>query len=156
MGKSIRLGQLGAWVVLWSALSVPVFAQSAPAALKGKIITSSKEIELSATDAGLVAKLQKQDVSKFTPDEEGRYTVYFVAFFNQPLPEESIGVVVLDGKKEAVAVADVKGTKGQTTLSSQMLVDSTETPNKPHVLQVFFLKNKKTVVLAKKEIFLKK
>lgn len=66
-----------------------------------------------------------------------------------------MGVVVLDEKKEAVALADVSGTKGQTTLQSKIVVDSTESRGKPHVLQVYYASEKRPVVLAKKEIILK-
>ena len=78
-----------------------------------------------------------------------------MAFFNRSLPGDSIGVVVLDAKKEPVAVADVPAQKGQKTLSSQIIVETTETPGKKHTLQIYFARGKKPVILAKKEIILK-
>jgi hypothetical protein len=140
-------------------LSSFVFAQEipavVPAVLKGKIITSSKEIDVPDKPKALPKKMAAQDQNQFTCDEEGKYVINFVAFFNHPLPGESMGVVVLDDKKEAVALADVSGTKGQTTLSSKIVVDSIESRGKIHVLQVYYASEKKPVVLAKKEIVLK-
>jgi hypothetical protein len=130
-------------------------AQGAPRALRGKIITSSKEIDVPTSAKGFVKKMRKQDRSMFKKNDEGRWVIHFVAFFNRPLPAEQIGVVVLDGKKEPVAVANVAGQKGQTTLSSQISVDTTETPKKKHTIQVYYPKGNKPVVLARKQIVLK-
>ncbi len=141
------------------SLSSLVLAQEVPgvvpAALKGKIITSSKEIDVPDKPKALPKKMAAQDQNQFTRDEEGKYVIYFVAFFSHPLPGESMGVVVLDDKKEAVALADVSGTKGQTTLSSKIVVDSVESRGKTHVLQVYYASDNKPVVLAKKDIILK-
>jgi hypothetical protein len=150
------LGSMGCLLFLF--LPLAAFAQSAPAALKGQIITNAAEIKLpdGPTSGGSFAsQMRKQDKMTFTPDEDGKYTIYFVAFFSKPTPVEKLGVVVLDEKKEAVGVADVAATKGQVTLASMIIVDSTETPKKPHILRVFYAVNNKPVVLAQKEIILK-
>lgn len=136
-------------------LSSTASAQSAPKALRGQIITNSRAINVPTTTAKFVKKMRKQDRKKFKKDDTGKWVIYFVAFFNRSLPGESIGVVVLDAKKEPVAVADVPAQKGQKTLSSQIIVETTETPGKKHTLQVYFARGKKPVVLAKKEIILK-
>jgi hypothetical protein len=125
-----------------------------PAALKGQIVTSSKEIEIPTAQGSFVQKIRKQDKDSIKKVDD-KWVINFVAFFNRPLPGEQIGVVVLDGKGEPVAVAEVGGTKGQTSLSSQIVVDSTETPKQKHTVQVYFPQGKKPIVLAKKQITLK-
>ncbi len=136
-------------------LSSSAEAQSPPKALRGQIITNSRDINVPTKAANFVKKMRRQDRKKFKRDEGGKWVIYFVAFFNRALPDNSIGVVVLDAKKEPVAVADVAGQKGQRTLASQIIVETTETPGKKHTLQVYFARGKKPVVLAKKEIILK-
>ncbi len=130
-------------------------AQTFPAALKGKIITSTKEIEVPTVPKDFVAKVKKQDKSVFKKGESGGYTIYFVAFFNKAVPVDSVGIVVLDDKKEAIAVADVPEQKGNWSLASQITVDDTESPGKKHILQVYYATGKNPVILAKKEIVLK-
>jgi hypothetical protein len=149
--QAVVVGLLLGFFTLGSVAS----AQSAPKALRGQIITNSRDINVPNTAAKFVKKMRKQDRKKFKKDDEGKWVIYFVAFFNRGLPGESIGVVVLDAKKEPVAVADVPGQKGQRTLSSQIIVETTETPGKKHILQVYFARGKIPVVLAKKEIILK-
>lgn len=136
------------------AFSSAAEAQSAPRALRGQIITNSRSINVPTSAANFAKKMRKQDRQKFKRDDDGKWVIHFVAFFNRALPGESIGVVVLDAKKEPVAVADVPGQKDQRTLSSQIIVETTETPGKKHTLQVYFVRGKKPVVLAKKEIIL--
>jgi hypothetical protein len=126
-----------------------------PKALKGQIITNSKEIQVPATPKNFVKKMRKQDRDMFKRDEEGQWVIYFVAFFNRSLPADQLGIVVLDAKKDPVAVANVEGKKGQKNLASQIMVDSTETPGKKHTIQVFYPKGNKPVILAKKQIVLK-
>jgi hypothetical protein len=123
-------------------------AQAAPKALRGQIITNSKNIDVPTSAANFLKKMRQQDRKKFKKDNDGKWVIYFVAFFNRALPVENIGV-------EPVAVADVPGQKGQKTLSSQIVVETTETPGQKHTLQVYFARGKKPVVLAKKEIILK-
>jgi hypothetical protein len=142
-------------LLVFFMLSSTAAAQSAPKALRGQIITNSRDINVPTKAANFVKKMRKQDRKKFKRDEGGKWVIYFVAFFNRALPGENIGVVVLDAKKEPVAVADVPGQKGQRTLASQIIVETTETPGKKHTLQVYFARGKKPVVLAKKEIVLK-
>jgi len=137
------------------ALSSTASAQAAPKALRGQIITNSRDINVPSSAANFIKKMRKQDRKQFKRDESGKWVIYFVAFFNRALPGENIGVVVLDAKKEPVAVADVRGQKGQRTLASQIIVETTETLGKKHTLQVYFARGKKPVILAKKEIILK-
>jgi len=137
------------------ALGGSARAQVIPKALKGKIITNSHAIDIPSSQRNFLKKIKKQDRSVFKKNDEGKWTIHFVAFFNRALPVETMGVVVLDAKKEPVAIADVAGAKGQKTLASQIVVDTTESPGKKHTLQVFYAKNKKPVVLAKKLITLK-
>jgi len=136
-----------------TGLSFAVWAGAIPGNLRGKIITSPKSIEL--PERNLLGGLLKQDRQVFTRDSNGAWSVNLVAFFRQPTPAEQLGVVVLDGKNEAVAVATVNGVKGQTTLACSLLVDSTESPGQEHKLQVFYVKNGEPVVLAEKTIVLK-
>jgi hypothetical protein len=136
-------------------LSSAASAQSAPKALRGQIITNSRDINVPTSAANFIKKMRKQDRKNFKRDESGKWVIHFVAFFNRALPGDHIGVVVLDAKKEPVAVADVAGQKGQRTLASQIIVETTETPGKKHTLQVYFARGKKPVVLAKKEIVLR-
>ena len=145
----------GIALALFAGLTTSAWAQAAPKALRGKIITSSKPIDLPTVQRNFIKKLKKQDRLKFKRDAGGKWTIHFVAFFNRALPVESIGVVVLDAKKEPVALADVGAAKGQRTLSAQIVVDTTESPGKKHTLQVYYAKGKKPVVLAKKQIILK-
>ena len=155
MRKLNHLMVLAGLMVGLIGLSSQALAQGAPRALKGKIITSSKEIQVPTAAKGFVKKMLKQDRAVFKKNDEGRWVIHFVAFFNRKLPAEQIGVVVLDGKKEPVAVADVAGQKGQTTLSSQISVDTTETPKQKHTIQVYYPKGNKPIILAKKQIVLK-
>lgn len=143
------------WLVCSLAPSAQAQAQQAPKAMLGKIITSDKPIDIPSSMKNFAKKLNKQDRSKFTQDEEGKWEIHFVAFFNKALPVEEIGVVVLDPKNEAAALANVKAAKGQRTLSSRITVDSTEAPGKPHTLQVYYAKGKKPIILAKKVVVLK-
>ncbi|RLB58021.1 MAG: hypothetical protein DRI34_06145 [Deltaproteobacteria bacterium] len=103
----------------------------------------------------MLRKLKRQDRVLFKRDAEGRWTIHFVAFFRKPLPVEQMGIVVLDPKQEAVAVAEVAGQKGQTSLATQITVDSTEAPGKKHLLRVYYAKKGKPIVLAEKKIVLK-
>lgn len=139
--------------VLWAAPQAQ--AQATPRALRGKIITNAHPIQLPSKLKGFVAKMRRQDRNVFKRGDEGTWTIHFVAFFNRPLPADKLGVVVLDAKKEPVAVADVSGQKGQKTLASEILVETTETRGKKHTLQVYFARGNKPVVLAKKQIVLK-
>jgi hypothetical protein len=52
-------------------------------------------------------------------------------------------------------VASLTVERGQVNLSSNLVVESTDTPGKSHTLQVYFARNKKPVILAKKQIVLK-
>ncbi len=133
----------------------PARAQAFPAGLKGKIITNKKPIELPSGSANFVAKLRKQDRNDFKKNEEGKWQIHFVAFFNKPAPDTSLGIVVLDAKKEAVAVAEVAVEKNQQTLASEIVIDSTESPGKPHLLRVYYARGGKPVPLAEKKIVLK-
>jgi hypothetical protein len=130
-------------------------AQGFPATLKGKIITSNQDVEVPAAGPKFLKQLNKQDRKAFAKDEEGKWVIHFIAFFNKPLPGEAMGIVVLDEKKEPVASAEVTGQKGQTTLSSHIVVDSTEFVGKEHKLQIYYPKGGKPVVLAEKKILLK-
>ena len=144
-------------VTFCSVLLVTLFAQagSFPKTLAGKVITSSRPIDIPTTNANFLKKLKKQDRAVFRKDDTGKWTIHFVAFFNRSLPGEKMGVVVLDGKKEPIALADVAGTRGQQTLASSIMVDTTEFPNKPHTIQIYYVKANKPVILAKKTITLK-
>ncbi|MBW1807695.1 MAG: hypothetical protein JRJ87_05825 [Deltaproteobacteria bacterium] len=130
-------------------------AQAVPKSLKGKIITNKAAIDIPGSLKGFVKKLRKQDRTVFTKNDEGQWVIHFVAFFKRSLPAEQIGVVVLDAKKEPVAVANVAGTKGQKTLAAHIIVETTETPNKKHILRVYYPKGNKPIVLAEKKILLK-
>ena len=155
--RSIRLLPVSFFVlVLLLVFSSGATAQGVPKALRGKIITSYKPINIPGSAKGFARKLKKQDKKMIRKQEGGTWVIYFVAFFNRSLPSDSMGVVVLDGKGEPVAVADVKGQKGQTSLASQITVDSTEFPGKKHTVQVYYAKGKKPVILAKKQVVLKK
>jgi hypothetical protein len=154
--KALRALLLLAGLLMGLGLHTKAAAQSVPKALRGKIVTNSREIVIPTALKGFVQKVRKQDRNAFKRGEDGLWTIYFVAFFNRSLPAEQIGIVVLDEKKEAVAVANVTGQKGQTSLASQIVVESTESVGKKHTLQVYFPRGKKPVVLAKKQIVLKK
>lgn len=144
---ALALAAAGVW-------SSPARAQAVPRALRGQIITSRQSIDIPTSNRGFVKKLRKQDRNTFKKDAEGKWVLYFVAFFKRGLPADSMGVVVLDAKQEPVAVAEVGGKKGQRTLSSRIVVDTTETPGQKHTLQVYYPRGNKPVVLAKKKILL--
>lgn len=146
---------MAAAIASLAALGGTAHAQAFPKALKGKIITNRTGIDIPSSQRNFLKKLKKQDRSVFKKDAEGKWTIHFVAFFNRALPIETMGVVVLDAKKEPVAIANVAGTKGQKTLASRITVDTTESPGKKHTLQVFYAKGKKPIVLAKKVVTLK-
>ena len=145
---ALALAAAGAW-------SSPARAQAVPRALRGHIITNQQSIDIPTSNRGFVKKLKKQDRNTFKKDAEGKWVLHFVAFFKRGLPTDSMGVVVLDAKQEPVAVAEVGGKKGQWTLASRIVVDTTETPGKKHTLQVYYPRGNKPVVLAKKKILLK-
>ncbi len=154
--NTIRLLPLALAAALGIAgLSSAVQAQSIPRALRGKIITSPKPIDIPGTSRNFVKKMKEQDRKTFTKDGEGEWVIHFVAFFNKALPVETTGVVVLDAKGDPVALAEVGAEKGQRTLASMIVVDSTESPGAKHTLQVYYAKGKKPVVLAKKIVVLK-
>ena len=134
----------------------PAQAQSAPKALRGTIITNANPIDIPSSAAGFIKKMRKQDRKNFKRDADGKWVIHFVAFFKRSVPVDQIGVVVLDKKKEPVALANVAGQKGQRTLASQIVVDSTEFPGTAHTLQIYYAKGSKPMVLAKKSITLKK
>jgi len=136
-------------------VDVPARAQAAPKALRGQIIANSKPIDIPTSSRGFLKKLRKQDRKVFTKNADGQWEIHFVAFFKRSLPVDKLGVVVLDAKNGPVAVADVAGTKGQKTLSTHILVDTTETPKKKHILRVFYAKGNKAIPLAEKQIILK-
>jgi hypothetical protein len=123
--------------------------------LKGKIITSNYEISLPTKADEFVPKVLEQDREVVKQDESGRWVINMVAFFKHPLHKEGVGLVVLDANGDPISLAEVSTTKGQTTLACQMVVESTNTPDQPHILQVYYAKNNKPVVLAKKPIVLK-
>jgi hypothetical protein len=154
--KSVRTVALlaCAWLVSLG-LAGPAQAQQIPKALLGKIVTNSKPIDIPATAKDFAKKINKQDRLQFKKGEDGRWEIHFVAFFNRPSPVEEVGVVVLDPKGEAAALAQVKTEKGQRTLASRITVDSTEAPGKKHTLQVYYPKGKKPMILAKKVVVLK-
>ena len=137
------------------ALGATAQAQTFPKSLKGKIITNRAAIDIPSSQRNFLKKLKKQDRSVFKKDDEGKWTIHFVAFFNRALPIEQMGVVVLDAKNEPVAIANVAGAKGQKTLASQIVVDTTESPGKKHTLQVYYAKGNKPIILAKKIVILK-
>ncbi len=156
MKKSILTGFMAACFLAGLMLQgFPAKAQSAPKALRGKIITNKAAIDIPAALKGFAKKLRKQDRTIFKKNDDGKWEIHFIAFFRWPLPAEQIGVVVLDAKKEPVAVANVAGTKGQKTLAAHIIVETTETPGKKHKLRVYYPKNDKPVVLAEKIIVLK-
>ncbi len=157
MNSTPRKAALALSVLVCLALGgAAAHAQGFPASLKGKIITSNQAVEVPATQGPKFLKqLQKQDRKVFPKDEEGKWVVHFCAFFHKALPGEAMGIVVLDEKKEPVASAEVGGQKGQTTLASHIVVDSTEFPGKEHTLQIYYPKGGKPVVLAEKKIVLK-
>lgn len=146
-------------IVVPTCWSSAAFGQSTqqyvPPEFKGKIITNSKAIELPSIVKGFVANLRKQDKENFKKNEDDKWQIFFVAFFKNPSPATSLGIVVLDPKTEAVAVAEVAVEKGQRTLAAEISVDSIESPGKPHLLQVYYVKGGKPVVLAEKKILLK-
>ncbi|RME22966.1 MAG: hypothetical protein D6806_12100 [Deltaproteobacteria bacterium] len=129
-------------------------ADTVPRALKGKIITSNKPIDIPTSARSFVQKLKKQD-RKVIRKTEGVWNIHFVAFFKRPCPTNEIGIVVLDKKNEAVAVAKVGGQNGQKTLASQITVEATEFPATPHLLRIYYPKGNKPVTLAEKKIVLK-
>ncbi len=156
MGQTKILTALLAIALIFAFSTPPVLAQAAPKALKGKIITNANPIDIPTSAKGFLKKMKKQDRKNFKRDQEGKWVIHFVAFFKRSVPVDQIGVVVLDEKKEPVALADVPGQKGQKTLASQIIIDSTEFPGKKHTLQIYYAKGKKPVVLASKVIVLKK
>lgn len=131
----------------------PARAGRVPRTLRGKIIVSDKSIDIPARN--LVRGLKRQDRRVIERDGGNQWTLHLVAFFRHPLPADRMGVVVLDAKQGAVAVAQVGGKTGQSTLACPILVDSTESPGEEHTVQVYYVEDGKPVVLAEKKIVLK-
>ena len=150
--KSLGFGLLG--LILGATFITLAFAQTPPPGLKGKIITSGQEINTPTKADGFIQKMRKQDRNKLRRNASGKWVIHFVAFFNRPSPIDKLGIVVLNAQKQAVAVADVSVEKGQSTLQSQITVEYTETPGKNHILQIYYPKGKKPMVLAKKQLVL--
>jgi hypothetical protein len=123
--------------------------------LRGRIITSDTYIDIPPTVTRLVDGLNRQDKDSIPRNENGRWTVHFVAFFKQPLSTDHAAVVVLDAQENAVAVAKLPVYRGQTNLSSQVEVESSASPGKGHTLQIYYAKKGKPVVLLKKTIVLR-
>jgi hypothetical protein len=140
-------------VAVGLVLALPALAENIPVSLRGKIFTKADDIRIPA--ANLVKSLRKQDTKVIKRDESNRWQIHMVAFFKRPLPTEQVGIVVLDRKKEPVAVALVPGSKGQKSLSTQITVDSTEKPGTPHTIRVYFARRGKPVTLAEKTVVLK-
>jgi len=142
-------------VVLAAGLAVvlPARAGQVPRALRGKIIASDKSIDIPVRN--LVRDLKRQDRRVIERDSGNRWTLHLVAFFKHPLPADRMGVVVFDARQDAVALAEVGGKAGQSTLACPILVDSTESPGEEHTVQVYYVKDGKPVVLAEKKIVLK-
>lgn len=139
-------------LVMALLIALPAMADQIPRSLRGKIITSQTDIDIPNTN--LVKRLSRQD-RKVIPRSEGRWTVYLVAFFNKPLPTDQMGLVVLNAKKEPVAVAQIGGSKGQRTLATHIDIDSTEAPGTQHTIMVYYARGGKPVSLAEKSIVLK-
>jgi len=143
---------IGLYPPVTLAGSVP---SAQPQSLKGKIITSSKEINLPSTAKTFIPRLVRQDRKFIRRNQDGQWVIHFVAFFNHPAPKDSAGVVVLDAKGDPISVASLKVSRGQTNLASHIVVEGTETPKKPHTLQIYYARNNKPVILAKKDVVLK-
>ncbi len=140
--------------LLAACIVLPAWAESPPS-LRGRIITSSHEINLPSQASHFTQRLLKQDRATVKRGPDGKWLIHFVAFFNQPLPLDHAGVVLLNANGEPVAVASLTVERGQVNLSSNLVVESTDTPGKPHTLQVYYAKSKRPVILAKKTIVLK-
>ena len=126
-----------------------------PRALQGQIVTSTQEITVPTSPENFIKNIKKQDKNEILVDSEGKWVIHFVAFFSQALPQEQMGIVVLNPKNEPIAVADVSGQKGQTSLASQITVSTTEFKGKAHTIQVYYPKGKQPKLLAKKQVVLK-
>ena len=66
------------------ALASTASAQAAPKALRGQIITNSRDINVPTSAAKFVKKMRRQDRKMFKRDESGKWVIYFVASFKCP------------------------------------------------------------------------
>jgi hypothetical protein len=129
-------------------------AEGYPKALKGKIITSAKAIRIPTKSKNFLAALKRQD-RMLIKSNRNKWTIYFVAFFRNAPPIRQIGAVVLDPDNEAVGVIKLDTDRGQKTLAAKIVVDSTEYQGKQHQLQIYYAKDNKPILLAKKAIVLR-
>ncbi len=124
-------------------------------ALRGKIITSNTEIDVPETEKDFVKKLTRQDRAQLRQNSDGFWVIHFVAFFNKPLHNSHVGIVLLDTQGNPVTVASIAVNSGQSTLASELVIEAGSASPGRHVLQVYYAKNNRPVVLAKKPIVLK-
>jgi len=123
--------------------------------LRGQIITNASEIEIPPFDQHFIPSVRKQDVRMFAKDDQGQWTIHFLAFFQNPLPKKHLGVVVLSASQNPVAVAKIQGERGSTSIASEIVISYTDTPSRYHWIQVYYLNGRKPIVLAKTKVVLK-
>jgi len=127
-----------------------------PRSWSGKIITSDQPLETSGGSWGeLSKKLIEQDRKGIKASSERRWDIHFMAFFHQTPPAGKLGVVVFDSEQDAVSVASIKIGKGQTSMATTISVNSKPAPGKEHRLEIYYVRDGKPVVLARKWLQLK-
>ncbi len=97
-----------------------------------------------------------QQARTFFEREQSGWRIHFQAFFRTPLPSTRLGVVVLSESENPVGMLRLRGKKGQTRLSSTIEIFYTDTPERPHTIQVYYLKKGEAMILASEVIVLSK
>jgi hypothetical protein len=139
-------------------LSLPgaLAADGFPKSWAGKIITSDTPLETSGgTWEELSKKLIAQDRKELKASGESRWEIHFMAFFHQVPPAGKLGVVVFDSEQDIVSISSLQVGRGQTSIAADLTISSKPTPGKEHRLEIYFVRDGKPVVLARKWLFLK-
>jgi len=128
----------------------------ASAHLRGRIIACPTEPSAPPPGPRRGSRPCARAVETFFESPQSGWPVRFQAFFRTPLPTRRLGVVVLSASQNPVALKSLQGKKGQTRLSTRIIIFYTDTPERPHRIQVYYLRGRKAIVLASATILLKK
>jgi hypothetical protein len=105
-----------------------------------QIVVADKKMPTSAASSSKYIKiLKKMRVRRILQDKESkRWTIYFAAFFRQPLKDLEVTIRLYDvtegQKKMVTSFEQYLGRKGERSFHSQLALDDKQIPVNRHVL----------------------